>query len=63
MRPTGLQDGQLRATVDLKICKRILHRIQMTRLPRQIKEILLPLHEISQAVNIRTSEMLTRILS
>ena len=48
----GFQDRNLRAAVDVQVGVRVLHRIRMTRLPRQIEEEVLSLDQIAHAVLI-----------
>src|SRR5205814_1343114 len=50
--PTGLQHRELGPAIDFKVGPGINHRIKMTRLPSQIKEIVFPLDEILHAVGV-----------
>ena len=49
---TGFENGNLRETIDLQVGQRILHGIDVARLPGEIEKIMLPLEQRTQAVQV-----------
>ena len=45
MFAAGLEDRELGAAVDLEVCLRVGHRVQVARLPGQVEEEVLIAHE------------------
>ena len=50
MFPAGLENGELRAAVDLQVGVRVLHRVHVAGLAREIEQEVLPLHQVFHAV-------------
>src|SRR2546427_4821188 len=47
---TRFQDGKLSSRVDVQISKGIMHRVQVTGLPSQVKQVILTLNQIPHGV-------------
>src|SRR5687767_8851904 len=46
INPTGLEQRELRAAVDVKVGLRIFHRVEVTRLAGKVKDVILSLDKI-----------------
>src|SRR4051794_23601653 len=52
MNAAGLEDGELGLTVDLQIRHGVCHRIEVTGLPGKVKQVVLALDEVPQAMGV-----------
>src|SRR3954462_4851250 len=48
----GFENRELRLAIDLQVGHRIAHRIEMARLPGQVKKVILALDQVTQAVGV-----------